>query len=347
MIRVAILNGTSYTALELMRLLAQHPEFVVTSVTARSAAGKTLGEVFPQLYALAGSAVDPELPLAEEAGEAELAFVCLPHAAAAEAVVPLLKRGMRVVDLSADFRLRDPELYAKWYKHTHPAPELLDSAVFGLPERYRAQIREAQLVANPGCHVMAALLGLLPAVEEGLIEPGVIVDSKTGISGAGRGLKVESLYAEANEDVAAYSLSGHRHMPEIAQELAAAAQEGWEPRLTFMPHLIPMTRGIHATCYAEFKQPGMTTADLQALYRRYYAGDPFVHVTKQAPHTKWAAASNHVFVYPMVDQHSGRLVALSCIDNLVKGASGQALQNANIMFGLPETSGLAQIGVTP
>ncbi|MBO0782172.1 MAG: N-acetyl-gamma-glutamyl-phosphate reductase [Ktedonobacteraceae bacterium] len=355
MIKVSIINGTSYTALELLRLLALHPEFVVTSVTGRSAVGQRLGDVFPQLLALPASGVrtvDPALVITEEPGECELAFVCLPHAAAAEAVVKLLERGTKVVDLSADFRLRDAGVYEQWYKHVHPAPRLLESAVYGLCERYRAAIGQATLVANPGCHVTTSLLALIPALEAGLIEPGIIVDSKTGVSGAGRSLKLDSLYSEVNEDVAAYALAGHRHMPEIAQELEAAAADGGHPlraRLTFIPHLMPMTRGILATCYADLKPEfaSLTGDELRARYEHYYEGEPFVHVIDRPPHTKWTYGSNHCFVYPLVDARTQRLVVVACLDNLVKGASGQAIQNANLMFGLPETSGLQQPGVTP
>src|SRR5579884_729971 len=308
MITVSIVNVTSYTGLELLRLLAWHPEFVVTSVTARSGAGKRLGEVFPQLRATAGSHIDPDLLITEEPGESELALVCLPHAAAAEAVVSLLGRGTRVVDLSADFRLRDSAVYEEWYKHTHPAPALLETAVYGLCERYRGRIEGASLVANPGCYATAAILGLLPALAAGIVGPDIIIDGKSGISGAGRSLTLGTHFAEANEDVSAYSLAGHRHLPEITQELEAAAVAGGHPvegslRVTFIPHLIPMTRGILATCYADLNADGVraigSTEEVRALYQEYYAHEPFVHVVDAAPHTKWTYGNNNCFVYPM------------------------------------------------
>src|SRR3989442_8726036 len=261
MISVSIVNVTSYTGLELLRLLAQHPQFTVTSVTARSAIGKRLYEIFPQLDVMSNTQIDPKLVITEEPGQTDLAFVCLPHAAAAESVVTLLERGAKVVDLSADFRLRDVALYEEWYKHVHPAPALVESAVYGLCERYRERIEGASLVANPGCYATAAILGLLPAVTAGIIKPDVIIDAKSGVSGAGRSPTPGTHYAEVNEDVSAYSLNGHRHLPEIAQELEAAARAAGHPldqalRVTFIPHLVPMTRGILATCYADLNLEG-------------------------------------------------------------------------------------------
>ena len=356
MISVSIVNVTSYTGLELLRLLAGHPEFVVTSVTGRSGAGKRLGEIFPQLAAGAGSRIDPSLLITEEPGETELAFVCLPHAAAAEAVEGLLERGTRVVDLSADFRLRDAAIYEEWYKHTHPAPALLEAAVYGLCERYRERIEGASLVANPGCYATAAILGLIPALAAGIVGRDIIIDGKSGISGAGRSLTLGTHFAEANEDASAYSLTGHRHLPEIMQELEAAALAGGCPiegslRVTFVPHLIPMTRGILATCYADLNADAAhavhSTEEVRALYREYYANESFVHVVDTAPHTKWTYGNNSCLVYPMVDTRSGRLLVISCLDNLVKGAAGQAIQNANRLFGFAEATGLTAMAVYP
>ncbi len=362
MTTVSIINITSYTGVELLRLLAGHPQFRVVSVTGRSEAGKSLGAVFPHLYAErfmggeSGPAFSPDLVITEEPEKSELAFVCLPHAAAAEAAMQLLQQGMKVVDLSADFRLRDVVVYEEWYKHTHPAPALLETAVYGLCERYREAIRQADLVANPGCHVTASVLALLPAFASGLVTADVIVDSKTGISGGGRKPTQSYHFAEADEDVSAYGLAGHRHMPEIAQEIEAVAVDSGHAlekalRLTFVPHVIPMVRGILSTNYVDIKSHAggelPTNADVLALYKQYYANEPFVHVIDQAPHTKWTYGSNHCFIYPTVDTRTGRLIVVSCLDNLVKGASGQAIQNANILFGLPETAGLAVLGVNP
>src|SRR5438105_5245269 len=300
MISVSIVNVTSYTGLELLRLLSQHPQFVVTSVTARSAVGKRLYEVFPQLSVMTNTQIDPQLVITEEPGQIDLAFVCLPHAAAAESVVTLLERGTKVVDLSADFRLRDVALYEEWYKHTHPAPALLETAVYGLCERYRSVIEGASLVANPGCYATAAILGLLPALATGIIEPAIIIDAKSGISGAGRSLTLSTHFAEANEDISAYSLSGHRHLAEITQKLEAAALVGEHPiqslRITFVPHQIPMTRGILATCYADLNVDALdaisTTEKARLLYEEFYANEHFVHVVDQPPHTRWTYGSN-------------------------------------------------------
>lgn len=353
MVTVSIVNVTSYTGLELLRLLAHHPEFRVTCVTGRSAAGKRLGEVFPQLRGSAPALA--LLALAEEAGAADLAFLCLPHAAAAEAALKLLQRGTKVVDLSADFRLRDAAVYEEWYRHTHPAPALLETAVYGLCERYRGQIEQAELVANPGCHATAAILALIPALAAGIIGPDIIIDSKTGISGAGRSPTLGTHFSEADEDVSAYGLEGHRHLPEITQELAAVGGSagaggnsiGGKPRITFVPHLIPMTRGILATCYADLRSQAMTGGEVRALYEQYYDGEPFTRVVDEPPHTKWTYGSNLCLIYPTIDQRTGRLIIVSCLDNLVKGASGQAIQNANRMFGLPETAGIPSMAVFP
>ena len=383
MISVSIVNVTSYAGLELLRLLAQHPQFVVTSVTGRSAAGKRLGEVLPHTgIAAPGSfASTSNLVITEEPQQTDLAFICLPHTAAAESAVTLLERGIKVVDLSADFRLRDVAVYEEWYKHTHPAPALLESAVYGLSERYREQIAGASLVANPGCYATAAILALLPAVSTNMVAPDLIIDAKSGLSGAGRSPTLSTHYAEANEDVSAYSLTGHRHLAEINQELEAVVGSGnphnsdqnqkltdqsvyslekgetGRPevdcplRITFIPHLIPMTRGILATCYADLKQDESgqvpTTGQVRALYAEYYAGEPFVRVVDQPPHTKWTYGSNACLIYPMVDTRTRRLLVISGLDNLVKGAAGQAIQNANLMYGLPETTGLPVLALYP
>jgi N-acetyl-gamma-glutamyl-phosphate reductase len=348
MITVSIVNVTSYTGLELLRLLAGHPEFVVTSLTARSAAGQRLDEVFPQFSPglnHSGSGIG-SLVLSEKFEEqTDLAFVCLPHAAAAETVMALLSKGITVVDLSADFRLHDAATYERWYQHKHPAPALLESAVYGLCERYRQQIAATSLVANPGCHATAAILALSPALAAGLVEPNIIISTLTGISGAGRGLKVSSLYCEQDEDTSAYGLDGHRHLPEITQELEAVAREGEHPlqealRVTFVPHVLPMSRGLLATCYADLKEPSLTLETVWACYAEYYAHEPYVRIIDTPPHTKWTTGTNTCLIHPTLDQRTGRLLVISCLDNLCKGAAGQAVQNANLLCDLPETLGL-------
>lgn len=355
MITVSIVNVTSYTGLELLRLLAGHPEFAVRSVTGRSSAGQRLDAVFPQLAAGRNHADTHvgSLLITEKPERTDLAFVCLPHAAAAETVVELLAQGIKVVDLSADFRLHDVATYEEWYKHTHPAPALLETAVYGLPERYRDRIAASSLVANPGCHASTAILALLPALSRGLVKPDLIVNSLTGMSGAGRGLKLGSLYCEQDEDVSAYGLDGHRHLPEIIQELAAAARAGGYPvtaqdlRLTFVPHYIPMSRGLLSTCYAERKDSSLSIEEIRAIYADYYAHEPFIRVVETTPHTKWTSGTNLCLIYPTLDRRTGRLMVVSCLDNLVKGASGSAIQNANLLAGLPETTGLPTMALMP
>lgn len=354
MITVSIVNVTSYTGLELLRLLAGHPEFVVTSVTARSSAGSRLEEVFPQFSSGRNAQASGlgSLRLTEKPEQTDLAFVCLPHAAAAETVLELLEQGSKVVDLSADFRLHDVATYEKWYQHTHPAPALLEMAVFGLCERYRQQITGASLVANPGCHSTTALLALLPAVANDFIKPDIIVNTLSGISGAGRGLKISSLFCEQDEDVSAYGLGGHRHLPEMIQELQAVAPARGaslqdELRLTFVPHVLPMSRGLLATCYADVKQSSLTIEEIRACYAEYYANEPYVRIIDTPPHTKWTSGTNTCLIYPTLDANTGRLMVISCLDNLVKGASGQAIQNANLLFGVPETSGLPTVPLYP
>ncbi len=336
---VAIVNVTSYTGSELARLLLQHPRFQLCEATARSAQGQALSEVFPHLNA-------GQLTITEQVKEAQLVFVCLPHGAAAEAVPGLLAEGRRVVDLSADFRLRDAQTYATWYKHTHPCPELLDEAVYGLCELHRAELRQARLVGNPGCYPTATILALAPALARGIIKPDIIVDAKSGMSGAGRSLSLSNHYSEMNESMDAYGLDGHRHTPEMEQELARVAKNASALRFTFIPHHAPMTRGILATCYADLLEPLSETA-LRALYEEFYAGSPFVRLTPRSPQTKWTAGSNSCLLYPTVDRRTQRLIVVSCIDNLIKGASGQAVQCANILCGLPEETGLTTSGIYP
>lgn len=346
MVRVGIINVTGYAGAELARLLYAHPEARLTSVSGRSAAGKPLAEVFPHLAAY-------DLTLGEEIGDVDFAFSALPHAASAEALAPLVRAGVPVVDISADFRLRDPQEYAHWYGAEHPAPDLLSGAVYGLTELNREAVRSSRLVANPGCYPESALLALAPAVKEGVIGPDVIIDSKSGISGAGRALGLAYHFAEANESVSAYGLAGHRHLPEIVQELTAMwpraeAPKPPQPKVTFTPHLVPMTRGILSTCYAPLL-PGAVQSGEQAreLYREFYKGEPFVRVVDSPPATKQVAGSNMCLVHPTVDPRTERLVVVSVIDNLVKGAAGQAIQNMNAMLGLNETAGLETPAVYP
>ncbi len=343
MVKAGIINVTGYAGVELARILARHPEVEITSVTGRSAAGKRLSEVFPHLKAV-------DATITEDLTESvDVVFSALPHAASAERLGPMLSNGIRAVDISADFRLKDMSEYTGWYKVDHPYPELVEDAVYGLPELGREDIAGAKLVANPGCYPTAAILAIAPAVEAGLIEADVIVDAKSGVSGAGRKVSMDFLYSEVNENLKAYSLGGHRHMPEVVQEMRRLEPSA-EPRVTFVPHLVPMTRGILTTCYAPLK-PGVlgdnTEAAVREVYESFYADAPFAHLAASPPETKHTLGNNDCLVYPTIDARTGRLISVACIDNLVKGAAGQAVQNMNLMFGMAEDEGLRQLALYP
>jgi len=344
-LKVGIVNVTGYSGMELARLLYRHPEVDLTSVTGRSAAGQRLGDALPHLD-------DIDLTITEELTEAvDFVFSALPQVASAQAVAPLVRQGLKVVDISPDFRLKDPENYKAWYNADHPAPELLEEAVYGLTEWYRSAIASCRLVANPGCYPTSALLALGPAVKAGMIQEDIIIDSKSGVSGAGRGLGMMYHYAEANENVAAYSLGGHRHLPEMTQEFTTY-QPSFKPRITFVPHLVPMTRGILSTCYANLIDgklaPGAAgQAQLMELYTEHYRNEPFVRVVNKPPQTKYTLSNNYCLVHPVIDQRTNRLVVVSVLDNLVKGAAGQAIQNMNLMAGFPETLGVDALAAYP
>ncbi len=340
-IKAGIINVTGYIGVELTRLLCQHPQVKLAVVTGRSAAGQKLDDVFPN-FAGTNYTVKAELD-----SEVDIAFSAMPHKSSIDIVPALLKQGIRVVDASADFRLKNADEYPKWYGFTHPSPNLLKEAVFGLPELHREQIASASLVANPGCYSTGAILALAPLVKERLIQPEIVIDSKSGVSGAGRTLSLTTHYSEVNEDVCAYSLEGHRHLPEIEQELRALSCSFF-PSITFVPHLIPMTRGILSTCYAKLAGSRRLTADsLKQLYREFYKHAPFVRITSQPPHTKHTWGTNLCLIYPTIDSRTGKIIVISCLDNLVKGGAGQAVQNMNLMFDLPETKGLASLAVYP
>lgn len=341
MIRLGIVNVTGYMGAEAARIMRRHPHVRVTSVTGRSGAGKSLGETYPHLAPLA-------LDVTEEVGDVDVVMSALPHAASATALLPLIDKGVPVIDLSADFRLKSAAEYETWYKVAHPRPEALETSVYGLTELHRQDIPESKLVAAPGCFPTSAILALAPAWQNGLITQDIIIDSKTGISGAGRSLDLANHYGEANENVVPYSLGGHRHLPEIGQELSLLC-EAPQPKITFVPHRIPMTRGILTTCYAPLA-PGReatTAGEARALYRDYYDGERFVRVTDTPPETKQTLGSNSCLVYVTVDQRAGRLIAISVLDNLVKGGAGQGIQDMNLMLGLPEDAGLDDVALYP
>lgn len=346
MLNVAIVGASGYTGLELIRILHCHPEVAVTCLTSEQSAGKRISEVFPTLRGRCDLVLENLEPV-RVSEKADIIFTALPHKAAMEVVPTFLKLGRKVIDLSADYRLSDPEVYGRWYE-PHLNPANLKKAVYGLPEIRRARIKGAKLVANPGCYPTSIILGLAPLLKQGLINPhSIISDSASGVSGAGRSAKVDSLYCEVNEGYKAYGVGGvHRHTPEIEQELSLLAGEPL--KVTFTPHLVPMDRGILSTIYSAPVRE-MTSADLVRLYAEFYAGEPFVRVLPQGslPSTAFVRGSNFCDIAPLVDERTGRIIVVSAIDNLVKGASGQAVQNMNLVCGFPETTGLDGLALFP
>ncbi len=342
--RIGIVGASGYTGAELMRLCADHPGFDVAVATGETQAGRPVADLYPSLAGAYGNLkYTPFEP--SDCDGLDLIFLGLPHGAAAEAAVAVRGTVGHIVDLSADFRLHDPRLYPTWYGTEHPHPELLDDFVFGLPELFRDDLAGAELIASPGCYVTTAVLALAPLLEAGVIEPtGIIVDAVSGVSGAGRSLKENTAFCAVDEDFAAYGLLDHRHTPEIEQALADHVGE--EVEVLFTPHLAPMNRGILATCYG--RAIGQVTGDaLFALLDESYADEPFVVVTDDPPHTKATLGSNTAHVTARVDDRTGWVVAIGALDNLVKGASGQAIQNANLALGLDETMGLPLAGLWP
>ncbi|WP_137974847.1 N-acetyl-gamma-glutamyl-phosphate reductase [Pseudomonas sp. F(2018)] len=344
MVKVGIVGGTGYTGVELLRLLAQHPQAEVAVITSRSEAGVKVADMYPNLRGhydnLAFS-----VPDVATLGACDVVFFATPHGVAHALAGELLAAGTKVIDLSADFRLQDAEEWAKWYGQPHGAPELLPEAVYGLPEVNREAIKGARLIAVPGCYPTATQLGLLPLLEAGLADNSrLIANCASGVSGAGRGAKVGSLLCEASESMMAYSVKGHRHLPEISQGLRRAANG--PVGLTFVPHLAPMIRGIHATLYATVADRGV---DLQALFEKRYANEPFVDVMPAGSHpeTRSVRGANVCRIAVHRPQGGELVVVLSAIDNLVKGASGQAVQNLNILFGLDERLGLSHAALLP
>ena len=346
-LRVAVVGATGYTGAELIRILSRHPGVELSVLTARAMAGRPARSVFPHLGPEVGGKVLEPFDPDEIAARVDAAFLALPHGASAEFGAQLYKRGVRVFDLSADFRLRSLDTYTQWYGE-HPHPELMSAAVYGLPELYREKLRGADLVAVPGCYPTATLLALAPLAEAGLISPaGVIADCKSGVSGAGRSAKTDLLFPEVGESFKAYAVGSHRHGPEIAQELAA---HGAPVPVTFTPHLIPMSRGILATAYCDLVEgQELDTPALLDIYRARYADEPFVEVLGhgELPTTGNVRGSNRAQVTVLRHPGTGKVIALSAIDNLVKGAAGQAVQALNLRYGLDERAGLEQVALFP
>jgi N-acetyl-gamma-glutamyl-phosphate reductase len=346
--KIGVLGASGYTGAELVRLLLRHPHVEIGLLTADRRAGKPMADVFPQfapfnlptLQAL--DQVDwPSLGL-------DLVFCALPHGTTQEVISDLLERmpAMKIVDLSADFRIADPAAYARWYEHPHAAVELQKRAVYGLTEVYRDKIKPAQLVANPGCYTSCAELALIPLLRGKAIDPDeIVIDAKSGMTGAGRSAKEEMLFSEVSEGFNAYGVGHHRHMAELDQEFSAAA--GRDVVVSFTPHLLPMNRGILSTIYV--RGPKATAEDLHALLAKAYAGEPFVYVLPfgKLPHTRHVRGSNMTFIGVAADRVPGRAIIVSTLDNLTKGASGQAIQNMNLMLGFPETTGIDQVALFP
>jgi len=342
MIKIGIVGGTGYTGAELLRLLAAHPEAELQVITSRSEAGTAVSALFPNLRGVVDLAFSSPDPAALR--RCDLVFFATPNGTAMTMARDLLDAGVRVIDLAADFRLRDAALWEKWYGMPHACPELLAEAVYGLPELNRTALRGARLVANPGCYPTAVTLGFLPLVERGMVNTErLIADAKSGVSGAGRKAELGNLFCEAGENLKAYGVAGHRHLPEIRQNLAQVA--GGEPGLTFIPHLIPMIRGIHATLYASL----LTEADVQRLFTERYRDEPFVDVLPpgSAPETRSVRGGNLCRIAVHRPGGGDTVVVLSVIDNLVKGAAGQAVQNMNLLFGLDERLGLRHTALSP
>ena len=343
MIKIAIVGGTGYTGVELLRLLALHPHADVRAITSRKEAGTKVAEMFPSLrgrYEVAFSD-----PAGTNLKAVDLVFFATPHGVAMSQAQELVDAGVRIIDLAADFRLTDPKLFERWYKMPHGAPNLLAEAAYGIPEMNREAIRKARIVGNPGCYPTAVQLGFLPLIEAGVVDTDhLIADCKSGVSGAGRKAELNLTYSEAADNFAAYALGGHRHLPEILQGLNRLSKT--PVKVVFTPHLVPMIRGIVATLYAPLKS---LDVDLQALYERRYRDEPFVDVMPagSSPDTRSVRGSNVLRIAVHRPAGSDLAVVLAAEDNLVKGASGQAIQNMNLMFGLPETTGLTGLALVP
>ncbi len=341
MISVGILNVSGYIGAETARILRRHPHARLISATGRSAAGKPLADTYPHLAPF-------DLNVVEDVGDVDFIISALPHAAGASALLPLIDKGVPIVDHSADFRLKSVSEFERWYKVTHPRPELLRISVYGLTELHRQEIPGSKLVAAPGCFPTGAVLALAPAWQGGLIGPDIIIDAKTGISGAGRTADTRYAFSELDDNVVPYGLGGHRHLPEMNQELSRLC-EASAPRITFVPHLVPMARGILTTCYAVLAPGRESTpvAEVRDLYRQHYAGEKFVRFVDFVPETKHTLGSNTCLIYITIDERTSRLIAISALDNLVKGGAGQGIQDMNLMLGLPEDAGLEDIALYP
>jgi len=344
-IKVGIIGGTGYTGVELLRLLVVHPNVEIALITSRSEAGKPVAELFPSLRGFTDIVFSK--PDTSAFKNCDVVFSATPNGIAMTHARELVDQGIRLIDLAADFRIKDIAVWEQWYGMQHACPELVAQAVYGLPEVNRAQVEKAQIVANPGCYPTATTLGFLPLIEAGLIDLNLVADTKSGVTGAGRGASVGTLYSEVSDSFKAYAVGGHRHHPEISQNLSLAASSAVD--LTFVPHLTPMLRGIHATLYSDLLDQSQSLESLQTLFEQRYLNEPFVDVMPSGSHpdTRSVKTSNMCRIAIHKAGGSGKLVVLSVIDNLTKGAAGQAVQNMNIMFSLNETTGLQSPAVLP
>ena len=346
MIKVGIIGSTGYAGGELARLLLQRDDIEIKWYGSRSYIGQKYASLYPNMYKI----VDEECMddnMKELAGQVDVVFTATPQGLCASLVDEEILSKVKIIDLSADFRIKDVSVYEEWYKMTHASPQFLEEAVYGLPEVNRERVKQARLIANPGCFPTCSFLSVYPLVKEGLVDPDtIIIDAKSGTSGAGRGAKKDSLYCEVNENIKAYGVGTHRHTPEIEEQLSYAA--GRPVTISFTPHLVPMNRGILVTAYGSLTKE-VTYEEVRAVYDKYYKDEFFVRVLEKdvVPQTRWVEGSNFADVNFKIDPRTRRIVMMGAIDNMVKGAAGQAIQNMNLMFGLPENTGLKQIPVFP
>ena len=339
MIKVSVLGATGYAGIELVRLLSGHPEVEIKHLVSHSYAGKKLWEIYPNFRNITDITLE-ELDIDKVCSDIDLAFTALPHGASKEVIPSLIEKGIKVIDFSGDYRYNDAKVYEKWYGQPHSSPELLEKSVYGLCELHREKIKGATLIGNPGCYTTCSILGLAPLLKNNAIETkNIIIDAKSGVTGAGRGTSLDVHFCECTENMKAYKIATHRHTSEIEQELSLVAGE--EITLSFTPHLIPLKRGILATCYANLKEK-KTASEIINMYRDFYKYEHFVRIYEEGslPETNHVAGSNFVDIGIAVDERLNRVIVISCIDNIVKGAAGQAVQNMNLLFGLDETTGI-------
>lgn len=339
MIKVSVLGATGYAGIELVRILFSHPEVEIKHLVSHSYAGQKLWEIYPNFRNITDITLE-ELDIDKVCSDIDLAFTALPHGASKEVIPSLIEKGIKVIDFSGDYRYNDAKVYEKWYGQPHSSPELLEKSVYGLCELHRDEIKNATLIGNPGCYTTCSILGLAPLLKNKTIETkNIIIDAKSGVTGAGRGTSLDVHFCECTENMKAYKIATHRHTSEIEQELSLIAGE--DITLSFTPHLIPLKRGILATCYANLKE-GKSASDIINMYREFYKNEHFVRIYEEGslPETNHVAGSNFVDIGITVDKRLNRVIVVSCIDNIVKGAAGQAVQNMNLLFGLDEVTGI-------